>query len=904
MVQLPTRVHVAMIVGNDVTTDTRVKKSAASLARHGYQVTVLGLSPNGTRTETSMGQVKIIRLPVDYVLRDHRRAGHKGVTLPHFAYTTKAQYLAAKRRNKISEREFLAYAGRQQARLARSPQSTPPLLAKIDRRRAKFTVTTRGLVVKARRRIVEKREALWRAQSSDERDGHQRLLRSPVIHAMASAVSWRRLVPVLNDFELSLGPELDKLEPDVIHAHDFPMIGIAERAAARGRLRGRTVKWIYDAHEYVPGVSLDDPRIVGAYVKLEREYIREADRVITVSAPIADELMRRFGLDRRPSVVMNAPLPVPSHQEASVGVRQTAGLADDVPLLVYSGGMAAHRGVHTIVDALPLLPGTHLALVVKSESPYVESLRRSAEGLGCGDRLHVVPFVGSDEVVTYLSSATAGVHPLVHCGNHEVALPNKLFEYLHARLPVIVSDVKAMAELTRQLGVGEVFRAEDPASFADAATKVLSAPDLYRRPLDEKPEILDTYSWPTQEKVLVDVYRDLLDRAVPPTPPIDLQRESLAEVAIPQDHTHERVVALGTRNMAGQAWEWGKALERQYGGIRTRVFTVEKPSPIKFPTDVRIPAASWKSLEWQLSHLRHVLETYTHVVLESGVGLFGTLNGASYEGDLPSLRAHGIKVAIALHGSEIRDPRRHRELEPYSPFKDASTELSQRLQAHVDGLLPRLERFDGPVFVTTMDLLDYVPHALWLPVVVDTGLWTLGSQPLERARPVVVHAPSHAGLKGSALIEGAMNDLQRRGLIEYRRVDAVPSEEMPQVISDADIVLDQFLLGDYGAVAVQGMAMGRVVVGHVHERVRARLPAELPIVEATADSLGEVLETMLQDRDTHRERATNDGPTYVRRFHDGTYAAAQLADFLGQPAPSGGPQSGQTRSEARQPTMP
>lgn len=876
--------HVAMIVGNDVTADTRVKKTAASLARHGFRVTVLGLSPSGSRTETSMGRVTIIRLPVDFLLRDRRAKRRRTLTLPSLAYTSKAQYVAAKRRSKIAEREFVAYAGRQRANLAEAQQSAPPLLRKLHRTRIQSTVKARRMIVKARRRVVERREAMWHGRAkSPTSHRHQGSLRAAFINVAAMVpvgASWRRLLPQINDYELSFGPELDKLEPDVIHAHDIHMIGIAERAAVRGRLRGRQVRWIYDAHEYVPGLARYSARVLAAYVSLEREYIRRADRVITVSEPIADQLWRVFDLGRKPAVVLNAPLPVVPDR-ASPSVRQAAGVRENVPLLVYSGGADPTRGVHTIVKALPLMPGVHLALVVRSESSYVQSLRRIAESASCEDRLHIVPFVEPDQVASYLSSASAAVHPLTHYGNHEVALPNKFFEYLHARLPVVVSDVRAMAQLTQALGIGEVFRAEDPISLAQAAAKTLGDPQKYRRALETDSRILLEYSWPTQERVLVAVYHDLLGHESPPLEGVHGPVSSLMEIEASRDHDHNLAVALGPRNMAGQAWEWGKALERCYPGSRTRVFTVEKRSPIMFPTDVRVPTSSWKSLEWQLTQVRHVLDTYTHVLLESGSGLFGTLNGPSFEGDLPSLREHGVKVAVVLHGSEIRDPRRHRELEPYSPFKDLSTDLARRLLAGVDDLVPRLQRFDGPIFVSTIGLLDYVPDAVWLPVVVDTDLWSPGPEPLQRSRPVVVHAPSQIALKGSQLIEQTVKDMHARGVIEYRQVHNAPAEQMPGIIADADIVLDQFALGDYGALAVQAMASERLVVGHVHDRVRERLPVQLPIVEATVDSLGDVLVAILEDRAGSAD-AARQGPAYVRRFHDGTYSGSQLAGFLDQ----------------------
>jgi len=75
------------------------------------------------------------------------------------------------------------------------------------------------------------------------------------------------------------------------------------------------------------------------------------------------------------------------------------------------------------------------------------------------------------------------------------------------------------------------------------------------------------------------------------------------------------------------------------------------------------------------------------------------------------------------------------------------------------------------------------------------------------------------------------------------------------------------------------MAAGRVIVGHVAKHVRDLLPTELPIVEATPDTLGDVIEQLVADRSTARTAAAA-GPQYVRELHDGRKSAEVLSSFL------------------------
>jgi glycogen synthase len=86
---------------------------------------------------------------------------------------------------------------------------------------------------------------------------------------------------------------------------------------------------------------------------------------------------------------------------------------------------------------------------------------------------------------------------------------------MHARLPLVVSDVRAMADFVTELGIGEVYVADDPESLAAAAGKVLADRERYAKALDD-PELLQRYSWEQQEATLRTVYGRLLGRDLDP----------------------------------------------------------------------------------------------------------------------------------------------------------------------------------------------------------------------------------------------------------------------------------------------------------------------------------------------------------------------------------------------------
>jgi len=341
------------------------------------------------------------------------------------------------------------------------------------------------------------------------------------------------------------------------------------------------------------------------------------------------------------------------------------------------------------------------------------------------------------------------------------------------------------------------------------------------------------------------------------------------------------VVGIGPANFAGQAWEWKRAAEKHLDGVSCEVFAAVGTG-LQFPADRLIESRWYTVREWQDRQEQRVLEEYTHLIAEAVRPVFGLKYGDTLAADLPTLRAAGKPVAILLHGSEIRRPDAHAEKYPYSPFRDRRWELGRVLQDQSVRLGRIVAAFDGPKFVSTPDLLDDVPDAVWLPVVVDPDVWVSTFPLLERERPIVLHVPSASRMKGSELIDPTMDKLAAEGLVEYRRLSGIEPDAMPSLVAEADIVLDQFALGSFGVAAVQSLSAGRVTVGHVMPHVRARVGVELPIVEATPDTLRAVLLDLLDNREAARATAAA-GRRYAMAVHDGRASAQVLAGFLGRP---------------------
>jgi glycosyltransferase involved in cell wall biosynthesis len=473
------RPRIVVVVPNRITGDSRVIKTAMAAARAGWDVTLLGLG-RGRRQETRLGPVTVVRVPI-------RRPNHE-------AYERGLRTVTA-RRSPVAYRDET------------SAKAAGAALGRYVARRRDAATGWRRPVAEAE---LLARRVLHRARGWGR--GHE-TVRTPAVPA--EHVQWRRDWPILLDWQETFGPAIEELEPDLVHANDAIMIGVVAEAVRRMRAAGRTVAWVYDAHEHVSAVDWGGPVTTAAYCAYEKEYIDQPDAVVTVSGEIARMLQDEYGLAQLPAVVRNVPIHDVELADPP-SVRAAAGVPDDAPLLVYSGYLARERGIDTVIAALTRLPDVWLAIVAMP-SALLDEFLRLAEELGVRDRVGVAPYVPPHAVPAYLSAADFGVIASLHSPNYEASTPTKLSEYLHARLPLLVSDLRANSEFVRGHGVGEVFVAGDPDSLA--ATYRAAALRREELRANIAGPLLAELSWEAQTEVLFDVYAKVAGRV--PEPPAE-----------------------------------------------------------------------------------------------------------------------------------------------------------------------------------------------------------------------------------------------------------------------------------------------------------------------------------------------------------------------------------------------
>jgi glycosyltransferase involved in cell wall biosynthesis len=282
-----------------------------------------------------------------------------------------------------------------------------------------------------------------------------------------------------------------RLAPALVHANDYDTmwIGVAAKLLRRSRL-------VYDAHELWPdraGDSAWRPWVLAC----EFLFLRLADAAVTVSPGLADVIAARHRVPK-PVVVRNVP-----EQRLELDPSPPPG----PPVAVYSGGLAPGRGIEEALRALPAVPEVRLRLIGPDADGFAAHIRGEADAIGVADRLEILPPVPPADVPTALAGAQIGlalIQPTVL--NNRLSLPNKLFEYVVAGVPVLASDLPVLGRTVREEGIGEVVPPGDVPAIA-AAMRRLAEPDRNAEARARVRSFAERVNWQRERLVLEGVYR-------------------------------------------------------------------------------------------------------------------------------------------------------------------------------------------------------------------------------------------------------------------------------------------------------------------------------------------------------------------------------------------------------------
>jgi hypothetical protein len=241
--------------------------------------------------------------------------------------------------------------------------------------------------------------------------------------------------------------------------------------------------------------------------------------------------------------------------------------------------------------------------------------------------------------------------------------------------------------------------------------------------------------------------------------------------------------------------------------------------------------------------------------------------------DLPILKAAGKKVFVTFVGSDVRmrsvqekvNPWAQRLFENYAPDDGAIATTIGMFGAYTDAS-----------FVLAPELKLHAPEAELMPRAIDLSLWP-SREPRTNTVPNVLHAPSHRGLKGTELIIASLERLKARGIrFELRLAEGLAQDALRQAILEADIVVDQILIGDFGITTVEAMAASTVPVVYLLDEVREMMP-DVPVFEVDPDTFEARMHILLGDAELRKSIAAR-GRAFVETHFDSLSVARAYLD--------------------------
>ncbi len=242
---------------------------------------------------------------------------------------------------------------------------------------------------------------------------------------------------------------LSNTPPRAVYAMDFFVLSAT---VSLGKQLGLPVA--YDMREFMFALGpLEGRGLKQLYIAWsERRLLRRVNSISVSGVADADIVSKRFGLRTKPTVIFNSP----PYQERIANtnlLRERFAIPPEAFVIVYQGVVHHGRGLAPMMRALVQMPDVHLCIV--GDGPFRSPLEEIATKARVADRVHWVGSVPYDELHAWTCSADAGcclIEPVSM--SYEYALPNKLFEYMMARIPSLVTDLPALHDHVMRYPVG------------------------------------------------------------------------------------------------------------------------------------------------------------------------------------------------------------------------------------------------------------------------------------------------------------------------------------------------------------------------------------------------------------------------------------------------------------------
>ena len=260
------------------------------------------------------------------------------------------------------------------------------------------------------------------------------------------------------------------------------------------RLRGK--KLYYDSHEYFTEVPelLHRPGIKKVWETLEKLMLPSLTHTYTVSQAVADAYVEKYHI--RMQVIRNFPRKAMVSRESGIDLKEGGKR-----ILLYQGVVNVDRGLEEAVEAMKYVPDTIFYIAGRGDIDH--ALREQVRTSGLEDRVRFLGAIPFEQLPSVTAQADLGLSIEKMVGlNYTYALPNKLFDYIHAGVPVLVSPLPEIKKVLEQYWIGAFIESHDPRHIAEKINALLNDSEGRSRMKAALKEAREVYCWEKEEEKL------------------------------------------------------------------------------------------------------------------------------------------------------------------------------------------------------------------------------------------------------------------------------------------------------------------------------------------------------------------------------------------------------------------
>ncbi len=270
----------------------------------------------------------------------------------------------------------------------------------------------------------------------------------------------------------------------------------------------RRIPYVFDSHEYFTEVPelIHRPRVQKIWKTIEQRILPGTKFMLTVNQEIARLFENEYKV--KPRVIMNLPM-LPKIENSHNEYILPEGLIDR-KFIIYQGALNVGRGLEELIDAMAYLPD--LCLVIAGDGDISKALILRAKDNNFSDRIIFTGRVPMEQLPSLTRMASLGVSLEKDLGlNYRFALPNKLFDYMQAGIPVLVSSLPLLSAIVSKHQNGLIAQSHDPKYLGAIIESMFSDSTQYDLWCGASRAAALDYTWESQEADLLELFERAVD---------------------------------------------------------------------------------------------------------------------------------------------------------------------------------------------------------------------------------------------------------------------------------------------------------------------------------------------------------------------------------------------------------